>query len=216
MEAGDGERVAQFLHRPAQQRHRFLAQFEDGLAAAFDLLVERLGQIEQQHHRDVAAVGAVAHVDARIGLAAGLVVDERADGDIEVELAAFFLVADAHLVLRLQQVEHLLQALGQSGMFFQQLVDVRRLAFRMQAFVHAHPVRAIVLRGVVPFVIVAGRQRMQFDLPCSGACRDARTSRPRRSLRYRSTDAGCRRGSPPRYCRNTSWPTDRAGRACAR
>ena len=90
------------------------------------LFVERFGQVEQQHHGDVAAVGAVAHVDARVGVGAALEVDQRADGDVEVEFAAFFLVADAHLVLRFEQVEHALQALGQRGVLFQQLVDVGR------------------------------------------------------------------------------------------
>jgi hypothetical protein len=34
VEAGDGERVAELLDRPGEQRHRFLTEFENGLLAA--------------------------------------------------------------------------------------------------------------------------------------------------------------------------------------
>jgi hypothetical protein len=51
----------------------------------------------------------VAHVDPRVGSGAALEVDQRADGDVQVQFAAIFLVADAYPVLRAQQIEQALQ-----------------------------------------------------------------------------------------------------------
>ena len=126
------------------------------------LFVERFREVEQQQHGDVAAVGAVAHVDARVGRGAALEVDQRAQGDVEVELGAFLLVADAHLVLRLEQIEQALQALGQRGVLGQQAVDLRRVAGRVQRFVEADPVGAVGLALVVPLRVVARRQALRF------------------------------------------------------
>jgi hypothetical protein len=68
----------------------------------------------------------VAHVDTRVGAGAALEVDQRAQGDIEVEFAALFLVANADLVLRLEDVQQTLQTPGQGGVLFEQAVDIRR------------------------------------------------------------------------------------------
>jgi hypothetical protein len=67
------------------------------------------------------------------GVAPLLEVDQRAHGDVEVEFAALFLVADTHLVLRLEQVEQALQVFGQCGVLLQQPVDVGGVAAGMQA-----------------------------------------------------------------------------------
>jgi 16S rRNA G527 N7-methylase RsmG len=65
--AGDRKRVAELFDRPGEQRDRFLTQFEHRLLATADpdLVVERLGEVEQQQHGEVATVRAVAHVDPR-------------------------------------------------------------------------------------------------------------------------------------------------------
>jgi hypothetical protein len=122
VETGDGEGVAELLDRPGEQRHRFLTQFENALLAAagadLDLVGQRLREVEQDQYRQVAAVAAVAHVDARIGAGAALEVDQRTQGDIEIEFAAVFLVANADLVLRFEEVQQTLQTPGQRGVFF--------------------------------------------------------------------------------------------------
>ena len=161
VEAADGEGVAQLFDRPGQQRNRFLAESSRMVwSAARDFFVERFGQIQQQHHRDVAPAGLVAHVDARVGACAALEVDQGAQGDVQIEFAAFFLIADAHLFLRLEQVEHALQALGQRVVLGQQFVDVAGIALGVQGFVNAHPVRAEGLAEVVPFRVMARRQAL--------------------------------------------------------
>jgi hypothetical protein len=91
-------------------------------------------------------------------LRAALEVDQRAQGDVEVEVAALLLIADAHFFLRLDEVEQPFELLGQRGVFQQQLVDVGGIALGMQGFVDAGPVGSIGLAGVVPFGIVARRQ----------------------------------------------------------
>ena len=160
MEAADGEGVAQLVDRPGQQRDGFLAEFQDGLLGAGDFFVERFGQVQQQHHGDVAPAGLVAHVDARVGAGAALEVDQGAQGDVQVQFAAFFLIADAHFFLRLEQVQHAFQALGQGVVLGQQLVDVGCIALGVQGFVHAHPVRAESLAEVVPLGVMARRQAL--------------------------------------------------------
>jgi hypothetical protein len=179
VEAGDGEGVAQLFHRPGQQGDGFLAEFEDGLLGTAGLFVERFRQVEQQHDGDVAAVGAVAHVDARVRVGAALEVDEGADGHVEVEFAAFFLVADADLVLGFEQVEDALEALGQGAVLFQQPVDVGGVAFRVQGLVDADPVRAIGQALVVPLRVMARRQALDVPRPAP-ACAWRRRPPPRR------------------------------------
>ena len=87
-----------------------------------------------------------------------LQVDQRAHGDVEIEFAAVFLVAQAHAVLRLEQVEQALELAGEDGVLFQQAVDVGGAAGRVQGFVDAGPVRPVVLRGDVPLRVMARRQ----------------------------------------------------------
>jgi hypothetical protein len=162
VEAGDGEGVAQLFDGPGQQGDGFLAEFQDGLLGAGSFFVEGFGQVQQQHDGDVAAVGAVAHVDARVRVGAALEVDEGADGHVQVQFAAFFLVADADLVLGLEQVEDALQALGQGGVLLQQLVDVGAVALGVQGLVDADPVRPVGLALVVPLRVMARRQALEF------------------------------------------------------
>jgi hypothetical protein len=57
-------------------------------------------------HGDIAPIMAVAHVDAWVRGEAAPEVDQAANGDIQVQLAALFLKADPHFVLRLEQIEH--------------------------------------------------------------------------------------------------------------
>jgi hypothetical protein len=123
--AGDGELVPQAVNGPAEQGDGLLAEFEDGLARAGGGLVEGFRQVEQQHDGDIAVIMAVAHVDARVRGEAAPEVDEGADGDVQVQLAALFLVAHPHLMLGLEEIEDLLQALGQGGVLGEQPVDSR-------------------------------------------------------------------------------------------
>ena len=162
MEAGDGKGIAQPLDGPGQQRHRFLRELQEGLVARGRLLVERLRKIEQQQHGDVAARGLVAHVDARIGRGTALEFDQGTQRDVEVEFGAFLLVADAYLVLWLQQVEQALQTLGQRFVLGQQAVDLCGVPGRVQRFVEAHPVGAVGLALVIPLRVVARRQAVDF------------------------------------------------------
>ena len=167
MKTRDSKRIAELFYRPGQQGHRFLAEFENGLIRTRRLFIKRFGQIQQQHDGDVAAVGAMTHVDARVRVSAPFEVDQRTNGHIQIKLTAFFLITDADLVLGLQEVKDAFQTLGQRTVFFQQFIDIRRVAFRVQGLVNTHPVGAVGQRLVVPFWIVTRRQA--FDLVAVGA-----------------------------------------------
>jgi hypothetical protein len=56
--------------------------------------------------------------------------------------------------------------------FFQQTVDVGRLASRVQGFIDGAPVRAIVLRGAIPFRVVARRQAERLVARCDWRWRE--------------------------------------------
>ena len=121
-----------------------------------------MGQIKQQQHGDVAPIGAVAHVDAWVGRGPALEVDQAADGHVKVQLAALFLKADAHFVLRFQQIKHALQLLGQCGVPCEDAVDVSRVAAGVQALVQAHPVGPVGLAVVVPLGVRARGQAVHL------------------------------------------------------
>ena len=76
METGDGKGIVQLFDALRKQGHRFLCQFQQRLFAAGDFLVEGFRQVDQQQHGNAAAVGAVVHVDARIGGDAAPEVDQ--------------------------------------------------------------------------------------------------------------------------------------------
>ena len=88
VKSADGEGVAQLLDAPGEQRHGLPGQFQDGRIRTDGLLVERLGQVEQQQHGDIAAVGTVAHVDARVGVVGGGHLDVGAGGRPAAKCAA--------------------------------------------------------------------------------------------------------------------------------
>ncbi|TLD44949.1 MAG: hypothetical protein FAZ92_02788 [Accumulibacter sp.] len=164
MEAGDGEGVAELIDRPGEQRHGLLTQFEHRLLAiaAADLVGQRLGEVEEQQDGEVAAVAAVAHVDPRIGRDAAAAVDQRTDGDVDVEFAAILLKAQANPFLRLEDFEQALEPSGEGGVPVEQPVDQRRVTRRVQRFVEAHPVGAVALAVMVPLRVMARRQAVDF------------------------------------------------------
>ncbi len=104
----------------------------------------------------------MAEVDPRIGRAAASQVDQRAQRDVQVEVAAVFLVTDADSVLRPQEVEQALQTTGERRMFGEQSVDQRGVARRMQRFVEADPVGPVTAGSVIPLRVVARRQSVDL------------------------------------------------------
>ena len=100
----------------------------------------------------------MAHVDARVRGGAALEVDQGADGHVQVQVGAVLLVADAHELLGLEQIQHLFQPLGQGAVLLQHGVDLGGVAGGVQAFVQADPVRPVGLAAVVPLRVVARRQ----------------------------------------------------------
>ena len=102
----------------------------------------------------------MAHQDARVGLGASAPVDHRAQRHVQVQFTAFFLVAQAHTVLGLEHIEQALQLSGQYGVFGKQAVDQAGIAAGMQRFVDTDPVGSVILRGGVPFGVVARRQTL--------------------------------------------------------
>ena len=128
VKAGQGERIAQPVDRPAQQGHGLLAQLQPGLAGSRHRVAQRLRKVEQYQHRDAAPVRTVAHQDARVGLRAGAPVDQGPDRHVQIEFAALVLVADADPVLGLQQVEQLLQLARQCVVALQHGIDQAGIA----------------------------------------------------------------------------------------
>ena len=156
--AGNRKAVAELVDGPGQQRHRFLGQLQQRLVAAGHGLVQRFGKVQQQQYRDAAPVGAVAHVDAGIRRVAGAPVHHGAQRHIQVQFAALFLIADAHPLLWLEQVQQPLELPRQAGVPGQQPVDGDGIARRLQAVVHTHPVRAVGAGGGVPLGVQARGQ----------------------------------------------------------
>ena len=76
VKAGNGQRVTELLHRPGQQRDRLLAQLQDGLRGARHGVIERVGEVQKHQYGNVAPVGAVAQVDAGVGLATAFQVNQ--------------------------------------------------------------------------------------------------------------------------------------------
>ncbi len=75
-ETGNGKLVTQVFNGPAQQCNRLLAQLQNALLASFRNIVQRLGQIQQQHHRNITTIMLVTHIDSWIRLGACLEVDK--------------------------------------------------------------------------------------------------------------------------------------------
>ena len=178
VKAGNGAGVAELADGPAEQGDCFAGGVENALLAAGEGGVERLGQVDEQQHADVAAVRAVADIDARLGKPAALPVGPGTQRDVEVEFAALFLVAQANPFLRLEQVEQALEAAGEHGMTREQVVDVCRVSRRMQGFVDGCPVGKEALRRGIPFRIVAGRQAGCFRAGRGGPRGELSSSSP--------------------------------------
>mmetsp|Transcript_38692 Transcript_38692/g.90447 ORF Transcript_38692/g.90447 Transcript_38692/m.90447 type:complete len:917 (+) Transcript_38692:6677-9427(+) len=159
------EGVANAVQRVRKQHRGGTRQVHDAVVLPAHLVVARLGQVQQHHHRQVALAALVAHHDAGVGLLAHADVDHGAHGRIDVQLVTVFDPADALHALRDHGADQELQARHHRLVLVLDLLDQRQIAQRRLALQHRHPARALQLNLIVPLVVMhrVGHGRSAFQ-----------------------------------------------------
>ena len=154
--AVDGEWIADAVYGPRQKRSRLARQLNDRFLGVPEFFICGLGQVEQHQHREIAYLAHNADVNTRVRRLAHADVNHGADRGVKINLVAVFLAAYALYAFRLHGVDDVPQARGHGPVIGEYAVDVRGITPLLTLFQHRHPVGAMQLHRIVPFLIVIG------------------------------------------------------------